>query len=326
MKIIPLKREQKLRAIDMDPFCMLSYMDFSKGNAMVAVEENETGENWIGLMVYVRREESLEIKWIYVKQEFRFSGIGEKLLAIAFELSIQEQLKTVNAYFNRDEQREELFSGSEQYFRERLFLTKKELSGEWNTDVQTIVAHPFFAGKNEHSYQVYPLRYLGHSERKEKLSKLFGKKLKQTSYLLEDNDALLFDPDLSLLILKGEKVCGGFLAQCVVTPHAEAGEDKTLQLGTHNTLYPVLFHAESTREAMTILKELVGKLKEKYSPDTAIRIVLKDNKHEALMKSIAPDACIENWVLTANVSDYVRWKKLVTEYNQNNRNTFEQEI
>ena len=308
MRIVRLTKEQREFFLGMDPFYMMERLEFPGSFALAALETDETTNTDlpVGLMICSTGKDRLVIEWLFVSPEHRMKGVGEQLVLAALEAAENGSLKTVCAYMNRTDQRERICSGEEQYFMERLFGEKQALPGEWVTDIRTIAANPYFKRKKETNDQICFLRYLSGAKRSEYITALAASV--PMLYPVDKNSALL-DPDISLFLFQDEKLCGGFLAQCVTTPVYEVSKGRILQTGERQTLYPVLFRAASEKVAGALLLATVGAAQRKYEPDTAVHVILRDSNLAILMEKMAPEAHLESWFLTAQVQDYVEWKE-----------------
>lgn len=132
-------------------------------------------------------------------------------------------------------------------------------------------------------------------------------------YHVEKSSELL-DADVSLLILQGGKLCGMFLVQCVTNPVMELRSGSMIQTGEKKTLYPVLLRATSDIAAGVLLLAVIREAERKYTPDTAVHVILRDSNYAILMDKLAPNAHVESWFLTAQVSDYSEWKSRKREF------------
>lgn len=315
MRIVRLTKEQREFFLGMDPFFMMERLEFPGSFALAALETDETTHTDLpaGFLICSLGRERLVIEWLYVAPVHRMKGVGEQLLLAAFDAAVSGSLKTVCASMNRMNQRELVCPEQELYFQQRLFLTRQELPGEWVTDIRTIASNPYFNRKMETNDQICYLRYLSGAKRSEYVTALAASV--PVLYLVDKKSALL-DADLSLFLFQDEKLCGGFLAQCVNTPIYEVTKGVILQTGERQTLYPVLFRASSKKVAGALLSAAVEAAQRKYEPDTAVHVILRDSNLAVLMENLAPGTHVESWFLTAQVQDYVEWQKKKKELEQ----------
>ena len=317
MRIVRLKKEQREYFLDMDPFYLMERLEFPGSFALAALAENETesGEIPAGLMICTLKSDRLVIEWLCVVAAYRMKGIGEQLLTEAFEAARQGKLQTVCAAISREGLRERIYPEDERFFKQRLFVERRSLPGEWLTDVRTIASIPYFKRKPEEGFKVYPLRHLTGTKRSEAIAALAGPENQQVLYPLKDGGDLL-DQDVSLLLLAKGRPCGACLVQCVTTPVYQVHAGSVMKTGEHQTLYPVLFYAGSDRAAGVLLSAVVREAERKYVPDTAIRVVIRDSNYGSLMEKLVPEAHIDSWFLTAQVADYVLWNQVKKNMNR----------
>lgn len=311
MKIAILREEQKDYFLDMDPLMMLERLEFPNTFALAATETNAqtTEELPAGLMICSLQSDSLIIEWLYVASQYRTQGIGEQLLLTAFQMAEQNQLSTVCAYINQEFGREQICSGEETFFKDRLFTEEQQLPGEWITDLRTLSEQPYFKQQPDSLPSVTPLQQMTRAKAREAIASLAA--LEQASMLYPAADQrAVFDEELCFLLISGGEVCGGILVQCISRHLYEISDDTIVNSEKQNVLYPVLFATNSALEETALLSSVMEAASKKYEPDTEIHIILRNDAYAGLMHAIMPENNPKSKLLIANVADYSDWDAL----------------
>ena len=302
MNISCLTREQRDFCVDMDPFQMMDWLEFPGTYALAATERNQTtGEDRpAGLMICSVNNQSLIIDWLCVSANYRMQGVGEQLLLKAFEMAKNAGFQTVKAYMNEEYGRDIVCHGQEQYFKERLFEQEQVLAGEWLTDLRTLETHPFFK-QNHHkeklSHKMLSFRKLPVAKIRESIACLVASQEAAVLYDMSNGIGNCYDPDLSFVLMDGERICGALVVQCIVQSTQYAGTDTG-----ETVLYPVLFDSGSEQDVYVLLLEAMRTALTKYPPDTQVRVVLTNDRYERLCTYLMPRRRTANKLLIADVA------------------------
>ena len=128
MRILELNRKQLEYFKEEDPFefRLKDNVVISLMHGAVFEPEDETGSGNlpIGLLLGTRKEDNLILIWLYVDPECRRQGIGEALLASAFEEAKKNGCRNVAAVFPEEYGRELICRTEKEYFEAHGFHEK----------------------------------------------------------------------------------------------------------------------------------------------------------------------------------------------------------
>lgn len=314
MNIIRLKKEQGIYFQQMDPLMYLERLDIPGYFALGVIIEDEKSrtDKPVGLMICSVATDGLVIEWLGISEDYRSQGFGEELLVKAFDIAKENGLKNLYAYFCGEYGRELVCDREETYFREKLFVKEKKLSGEWLTDLRTLERVPYMSKKASILHKAIPLSTMNANEVRNVLSILDEKEEGAKVYSVKGKRQIL-DLDLSLVMYDGDRVCAGLLVQCVNSTYDEYVNEQIENIKRH-TLYPVYFWCEAKEDEKNLLYcSLLIALK-KYKKDTQVRMMFREVEKNNLLNDIIPHQRISNKFLVADVREYNEFVQEKNEY------------
>ena len=304
-------KNDKLYFMGMDPLFLMDRLDLAGMTAIGAIEENEeTGECIpAGLLIYTESKRCYRLFWLCVSPDHQMRGIGARLLATVFELSVKKGYSVVEAYFNQIPDREKYCSEEVRYFASHLFTRKEKLPGEWYSKIDAM-ADRLEALKLPTDKQIVPLGSLKWQERKDSTALLTRLKrfIAFQARGLQEAD---FDEDVSMIRYEDGNITGGLLVQAVevTDPVFENGR---LQPSGRFILYPVYVSMGNNLGTLGLIDRACRAATEKYPADTQI-CVISFRSMEELYNRLMPEGHVESYKLTAEVKDYLSMDEMDTD-------------
>ncbi len=304
MRIAQLEKDQRGLVLDLDPLMMMDRLDFPDAFALIAVESDQKtrAARPVGLLIAHRAQELLLIDWLYIEHAHRMRGIGEQLLIAAFEYAAGSKIERLGAYFNDEFGRDAICSGDRNYFDEHLFMETQLLAGEWHMDLQQLAVQTNLLRKIKTPLRVEVLRNLRVEQANEVANQLLLAKQCETLYPIR-KEAHFCDPDVSVILLDGDRLQGGLFVQCIER-NAPRIERRAIIRTREHILYPMLCCAASDAEVAIMAAAALETALVKYKMNTQLHIILKDDRYAGLLKSVRSELRSSNQLMIARVADY----------------------
>ena len=98
---------------------------------MATAENEEAGfDEPAAVLIFFREDDRFVLEWMYVKEEYRGSGIGEHLLVRICDAAVRLKLPYVSVLMSRDVNGDLIWPQDEEYARAHLFLYEEAFVGE----------------------------------------------------------------------------------------------------------------------------------------------------------------------------------------------------
>lgn len=305
MRTVELKNEDIELFLDMDPFRMIERLNFPDTIALGAFDLNEeTGDDVpMGVIVCTDSGEDICIEWLCVSVNCRGEGVGESLIAKAFEIAGEKGYKTISAYINDDYGRDSLCSGEQFYLNDKLFTEEKALGGEWIVDCDTILNSKALKDKGHSSnVRAIPLRALGAAERTKAIEIVSGGAHTSSLFYVAKNPKVI-DADVSFVLTENGQISGGLLLQSIVRTNIYL-EGEKLRRKKETVVYPVCMSIKSKIGLTNLVVDTLEAIEEKYGEETEVHFILHGEKYVPLLEYILPESRINAKFLIASVEEY----------------------
>lgn len=313
IKLISLTSKDKIYFTGLDPLMLMDRMDLVGFRALGAFSVPEDGleSTPAGLILFSESSRGYCIHWLCVSTENCAHGIGSKMLAAIFDMSVKKNYKIVEAYFNQLRDRERLCSLEMGYFANHLFTRKKSVPGEWHTTIGAL-ADTLKTLNVPKNISIIPLSHLDAVERRNALKMLSSNK--NVAAMNDVGKHLCeYDEDLSMLIYSKGYVTEGFLVQAIEVTEPEFVEGQLRPSGEY-VLYPVLLTTGNKLNSIRLIEKAVLAACRKYPSSTKLCVINTTPSLNELCNHLMPGCHIHSYRLMANVSEYTRNNEAATDF------------
>ena len=287
MKITFMNDKNKDFFTDMDPLLFLEREELKNRLCLVAaMEDEETGfDDPAGVLLISQEKDRLVFEWLYVKEEYRARGVGEKLLLAGCDAAVQQGLPYGSAMVSRDPDRELICPQDAEYLREHLFLYEEPLAGEWAGELRML--KPLKEKGKKPKFPVRTLDSVGKKELSEFLTRLDQMEEAVRLYPMADTVSEL-DASVSVVLFDEQNPAGALLFK-----------------NCGDTLYPVCFYAESEHVAAELLEAFLEAAGKKYSGSKEIRVIKYGDRYNDLLRRVLPVGHTESMLYTCHLDEYI---------------------
>lgn len=273
----------------LDPYEKACFLNMPYGFAIGVLWDDEEKLVPAGLMIGTACEEMLTIEWIAVDPDYRYQGVGEELVVLAYKMAVSGNIPLVGAVMLSNFKRESLTEGADGYFEQRLFTKKEEIWDDLYCDLSDL---PESGSKKEDDAEsaFSSFENLTGQEVAKRLEKL----------LMIDNAVYTFPPDgfeksldrdICLFSEKDKKITAALLV-------SRMGDD----------LMPVYFYAKNPESGDSLINEAIARARQKYGDERGVFITMRQRKTaELLQRMLMPSEKAE--LLTADVSEFKKLKQ-----------------
>lgn len=313
IKIVSITKEQKIYFMGMDPLMLMDRLDLAGMFALGAVSEDEKTHEVVpvGLMVCEEGRNCYRIHWLCVDVDYRTRGIGTELLTAVFEAAMRKEYPYVEAHVVQVPDREGFCSAEDHYLRDHLFGRRRELPGEWHTDIQRL-SRTFERIRIPEGSTIRGLGELGLEERRLVLTKLVNLK-HQTGRKCIWRHEELFDPYLSRICYRGGRVTGGLLVQKVAVTDPELRDGETIP-SEEKVLYPIYLSSVGELDAVSLIADACREGKKRYPEHTKICVISHTEALRDFYDRLMPGCHVNSYKLIAEVKNYRQADEHVGEY------------
>ena len=126
MKVVSIKEEKTDEFREMDPFRILDRKDVDISVRLGALLEDEDGDIPAGLLLAARSGSTVVIVWLYVTEEYRRKGLGERLLYEVFRYAARKGCTRVAAFFSKEYGRDMICTGERDFFTAHGFFASEK--------------------------------------------------------------------------------------------------------------------------------------------------------------------------------------------------------
>lgn len=313
IKLISLTSKDKIYFMGLDPLMLMDRMDLVGVRALGALSEPEdgSGSSPVGLMLFSENSRGYCIHWICVSTDYRAHGVGSRMLAAIFDMSVKKNYKIVEAYFNQVRDRERLCSLEVGYFASHLFTKRRSMPGEWHTTIGAL-ADTVKALNIPKNTSIIPLSQLDVVEGRNAL-----KMLSKNKHAVAMNDVAKhraeYDADVSMLIYADGYVTEGILVQAIEVTEPEFVDGQLRPSGDY-VLYPVLLTTGNKLNSIRLIERAVLAACGKYPSSTKLCVINTTPSLNELCNRLMPGCHIDSYRLIASVSEYTRNNEDDTDY------------
>jgi len=286
MKIIKLKPSQYDYFRKLDTVFMLGFASVGNGFALGGIIHDEATDRDIPavLMVCNQIKDTILIEWLCVDEDYRYLGLGSKMLDELISLSDNGGIKQVCAYFRDTDSRRLTCPGDKKYFREYGFAYERRLGGEWIGRLKTMVSNKGKKDATDNSHIVV-LSDLSRFRIKEAVERIILDPSTDYSYGVDSSD-IHYDEKLSILLMKDEEIVAGLLVD-----------------SNDRFLYPVCIMAPSVKEQRSLIDAALSKAAGLFNDETNVSVILKTDKYLACVEELLPGERMGNFILYSDTCD-----------------------
>ena len=289
MKIAVLVPEHRNLFADMDPFFFLERGDFPNRICVGAVEEKagKEADDPAGLMILKLGETTVTLEWIFVKGEYRMKGIGTALMEYAFSFAQDMGAAHLALYLSQNRERTLLCPYESEFLNEYSFIPVSVLSGEWSTDIGSLIKHPAIgvgADKNKATVPVSELKGRRFDALKEYVSGQPATDFLYNREFIVD----LSDKDVSRVVLSNVGISGAIFVQ-------ESGQ----------SLYVTGLCSSARLDELALLHGALLSAKKKYGADKRIVVLECGEKYKGMLKGLFAGEPVRSCFYEATVKDYM---------------------
>ena len=313
IKLISLTTKDKIYFMGLDPLMLMDRMDLVGVMALGALSEPEdgSGSTPVGLMLFSEGSHGYRIHWLCVSTGYRAHGVGSRMLAVIFDMSIKKNYSIVEAYFNEVTDRERLCSSEVGYFASHLFTRRRSMPGEWHTTIGAL-ADTVNALNIPKNASIIPLGKLDAVEGRNALTMLSKNK-----HAAAMNDVARhraeYDTDVSMIIYEDGYVTEGILVQAIEVTEPELVDGQLRPSGEY-VLYPVLLTTGNKLDTIRLIERAVLAAGAKYPSSTKLCVINNTTSLSELCSRLMPGCHIDSYRLIASVSEYTRDNEADTDY------------
>ena len=313
IKLISLTSKDKIYFMGLDPLMLMDRMDLVGVRALGAVSEPEDGSETspVGLMLFSESSRGYRIHWLCVSTDNHAHGIGSRLLAVIFDMSVKKNYSLVEAYFNEVKDRERLCPSELGFFASHLFTRRRSMPGEWHTTIGALedTVKALNIPKNT---AIIPLSQLDTAEWRNALTML-----SKNRYAVAMNDVAKhraeYDADVSMVIYADGYVTEGILVQAIEVTEPELVDGQLRPSGEY-VLYPVLLTTGNKLNSIRLIERAVLAACGKYPSSTNLCVINNTSSLSELCNRLMPGCHIDSYRLIASVSEYTRNNEEDTDY------------
>lgn len=270
----------------LDPLFMLARTSVSNRFILGGVVEEEGYDKPIALMICEQVQDTVIVQWLYVMEPYRVQGLGNEMMEYLIELAIENGISRLESYFVDTYARQQVTPADEEYFRQLGFINKRELLGEWLTDIKTILSNSIYE-QNVINKKLVPFNMLSKGKQADVIEQILSEA--DTHYLYGyDRDYLYCDEDISCALIDDKgKVYGALLAA------------KKVEL-----IMPVAFLAKNKEDARVVAYSSLVAAKQKYDEDLNVCIQISDKKVLDMVEQLLPNDRSINFVLYTDINRF----------------------
>ncbi len=282
-----LKNGEEALFKGLDPFEKSALLELPYGFAIGAYDKDGDSYSPVAYLVGTATDEAVTIEWMVVAPEYRFLGIGDRLLDYAFKMAANGGLYYLSAAIMPDIEKESMCDGAIDYFAERLFYHGKKTGADTYYQLVELVQKPFMKETREIDPGIVSLWDLPVRQRTayfEYISSI-------------ENATYSFPPEgfysgknkgIFLLAIKNDTVSGAFFV-------AEVGD----------TLMPVYYYAKSDDTGAALIRYAIRAAVKTYGNQKVVQLTMRQPETGEMVERLLGEVP-EGKLIFASVSEYLK--------------------
>lgn len=287
MKVVRLKQTETDLFFRLDSFEKLSLLGMPGIFAFGVIDDaNPINPKGAGLVIGDIGDKRVTINWIMVAKAYRKKGICELMLRAVFETAGSLNIEEVGLMISGEYEVELHSLRKSGYFKNRCFDDGTPALGEWWGELRDLSKEPVFSYARRNFPKAKPLMMFPSRQLPALIAELADGPGRSEIYSVEKHPERIL-PEISFVLEYANELCGAILGECM-----------------EDVIVPVLFFAESQREAIALFRSFYDAALKQYGAESMLYIPGRSQGMQQIITQIIPKRLQKGRLFLAKASDY----------------------